>query len=363
MTTSRSCTLPISFEGSAGWGDAIAIVPWRLYEAYGDVGVLERTYPAMRRWLAHVSEVAERFRHHARTGPTQPHERYLWDAGFHWGEWLEPGGQWSPMDDHGIVATAYYAWTARLMAQVATVLGDADAAAEHAALAERVTDAWRTEYWRDGRLTHESQANYVRALTLGLVPDADRAAAASRLVELVHEADDHLGTGFLTTPWLLPTLADAGHADLAHRVLGQRDYPGWLIMPERGATTVWENWDGVDPEGIASASLSHYSKGGVIDFFHSHIAGLRRLEPGWTRFAVAPVPGGGITWAEASFDSPQGRIAVRWEADGDVLRAEVTVPEGSVAEVMLPGAQPVELDPGRHVVNSGAMVDPGTSPA
>jgi alpha-L-rhamnosidase len=339
-----------SLEGPAGWGDACTIVPWELYQAYGDAGILADLYPTMRRWVDHVAEVASGFRHHTKAGlPVRPHDRYLWDAGFQWGEWLEPGQQWRPTDDHGVVATAYYAWSARLVARVASLLGDAEAEASYSALADQVVDAWRSEYWRDGRLTQESQANYVRALTLGLVPDEERDTALSRLVELVHEADDHLSTGFLSTPWLLPLLADGGHADLAYKVLFQDDIPGWLIMLRRDATTVWEAWEGVHDDGTAHGSLSHYSKGGVIAFFHSHIAGLRRLEPGWRRFLVKPVPGAGITWAETALDSAAGRIEVAWRLAGDRMTCGVTVPDGATARVELPGAAaPVEIGPGRH---------------
>ncbi len=344
--------LPFSFAGSAGWGDAVTIVPWQLYQAYGDATILSENLPMMCRWLDRVEAVAAGFRHASRTarGPEQPHEHYLWDAGFHWGEWLEPGAQWNPMNDHGIIATAYFHLSARLASKAAAVIGDQPTAARYADLADRVRDAWRTEFWVDGRLTQESQANYVRALRLGLVPDTDRAAAVERLVQLVHDAFDHLATGFLSTPWLLPVLADAGHAHLAYTILQQRDYPGWLLMLDRGATTIWENWEGIHDDGTAEASLSHYSKGGVIGFFHSHIAGLRLLEPGWKRFAVKPVPGGGIRWATAALDSASGHIEVAWQLSQDLLTAQVTVPHGTTALVELPGTRPVEVGGGHHTL-------------
>ena len=340
--------MPVPLDGAAGWGDAITIVPWALYQAYGDAGVLARYAPTMRRWVDYAAAVAAEFRNVSKgDSPEQPHERYLWDSGFQWGEWLEPGAAWNPVGDFGIVATAYLAYSARLLSQTLALLNDADAD-RYAELADRVTAAWRTEYWRDGRLTVESQANYVRGLRLGLIPDADRATAAARLVDLVAEAGFHLGTGFLTTPWLLPVLADAGYPDVAYRVLLQRDYPGWLVMLDRGATTVWEDWEGVDAEGNAKDSLSHYSKGGVIDFLHEYVAGLRPVAPGWRQFRVAPVPGDGVTWAAASLESVSGRIAVSWRLEGDSLEAEVTVPDGATATVELPGAAAVEVGPGTH---------------
>ena len=343
--------MPISFEGSAGWGDAAAIVPWELYQAYGDTEVLATMYPTMRRWVDHAAEVAERFRHHSRAGtPARPHERYLWDAGFHWGEWLEPGQQWNPTGDHGIIATAYLHHSAKLVAQVADILGHVGAVERYSDLARHVLDAWRSEYWRDGRLATETQANYVRGLRLGLIPESGRGAAVARLVDLVYLAGEHVGTGFLSTPWLLPVLADGGQTDLAYRVLLQRDIPGWLVMLDRGATTVWEAWEGIHDDGTAEASLSHYSKGGVIDFFHSHIAGLRRMEPGWKRFLIKPVPGGGITWAETQLDTGFGRIGVHWELEDGRIVASLDVPAGTTARVELGGDDPLEIGPGRHVL-------------
>lgn len=323
-------------------------MPWALYQAYGDVEVLRRNVGAMRRWVDYCAATAAQFRHPSKADtPERPHERFLRDSGFHWGEWLEPGAAWNPMDDFGIIATAYLFHSADLLARTLDLVGEPDAA-PYRNLAEDVADAWRIEYWRDGRLTVETQANYVRGLRLGLIPPAQRAAAASRLVELIDEADGHLGTGFLTTPWLLPVLADAGYADVAYRVLLQRDYPSWLIMVDRGATSVWENWEGISDDGTAVASLSHYSKGGVIDFFHEYIGGLRPLEPGWARFEVRPVPGGGVTWARTALYSVAGRIEVAWRLDGDTLTATVTVPEGAGAVVHLPGREPVEVGPGTH---------------
>lgn len=342
--------LPFPFDGSAGWGDAITIVPWELYRAYGDARPLELMLPAMLRWVDHIAEVAREFRHPSKASlPRREHDAFLWDAGFHWGEWLEPTGQWHPTHDHGIVATAYFAHSAALLSRVLQLLGHEDDAARYAELATHVRDAWRTEYWHEGRLTVESQANYARALALDLLLPEDRERAAHRLADLVAGAGDHLSTGFLSTPWLLPVLADNGYADLSYRVLRRHDEPGWLVMLDRGATTVWENWDGVREDGTAVASLSHYSKGGVLSFFHSHIAGLRLLEPGWRRFSVRPVPGGGITWAQAELESASGPIRVHWELRDRELVVEATVPPRSTAEIRLPFHDPVDVGPGVHV--------------
>ena len=170
--------------------------------------------------------------------------------------------------------------------------------------------------------------------------------------------DDHLGTGFLSTGQLLPALADHGHADAAYRTLLATGVPSWLEMIERGATTVWEWWDGIDDDGHARGSLNHYSKGAVLSFLHSHVAGIR-LDPvpdaaaaGYRRVRIAPVPGGGITWAEASLDTPLGRLASSWRIADGWFSLDVEVPPGSIATVELPDGESARGRPG-HARRSG----------
>jgi len=223
-------------------------------------------------------------------------------------------------------------------------------------LAARTLDAWRAEFiGPDGALTPDSQANHVRALAWDLVPDELRVQTASRLVELVRAAETHLGTGFLATPYLLPVLADAGHLNVAFELLFQDTPPSWLAMVVRGATTVWELWEGVDDEGVAHESLNHYSKGAVISFLHRYVAGIDLLDdgPAYRRFRVQPRPGGGLTWAEAVHDSPLGRLESSWRIDGRRLRLIVTVPPGAAADVVLPDGAAARQGPGTREYESG----------
>jgi alpha-L-rhamnosidase len=349
---------PIAFlNGSAGWGDAAVIVPWELYRAYGDVQVLDELWPTMVRWLDRAERMAREDRHPARAArrpEPAPHERYLWDTGFHWGEWLEPGEGPGPMEqfvaaDKGDVATAFLAHSAGLMARIAELLGRDDDAARYADLAGHVRTAWQAEYLdADGRLTPDTQANHVRALAFDLVPEELRPVVAERLVELIGKAGTHLGTGFLATPFLLPVLADAGHLDLAYELLLRDDEPSWLLMVDRGATTVWERWDGVDDEGVPHESLNHYSKGAVVSFLHRYTAGIELLEPAYRRFRVRPRPGGGLTSAEAAHESPYGRIESAWRIEGDAFELRVVVPAGTAAEIVLPGGSVDGAGPGIH---------------
>lgn len=345
--------------GSAGWEDAAVIVPWELYRAYGDTRILADLWPTMVAWMDKVERRSREGRHPTRAAARPepaPHEQYLRDTDFHWGEWLVPGEDLSDFGafvaaDKGDVATAYFAHSAGLLARIAGVLGEAEAADRYARLADRVRAAWQAEYvGDDGRLTPDTQANHVRALAFDLVPQASRAAVAGRLVELVRAAGTHLGTGFLSTPSLLPVLADAGHLDVAYELLTRDTEPSWLTMIDRGATTVWERWNGVSADGVPYESLNHYSKGAVISFLHRYAAGLELLDdgPAYRHFRIRPRPGGTLTWVEAAHESPYGRIEVSWRLDGRQLDLRVTVPPGTTAEVVLPDATTSGVGPGRH---------------
>jgi alpha-L-rhamnosidase len=188
----------------------------------------------------------------------------------------------------------------------------------------------------------------VRALAFDLVPAELRPAVAERLVELIRKADTHLGTGFLATPYLLPVLADTGHLDVAYELLMQDTEPSWLVMVDRGATTVWERWNGVSADGVPYESLNHYSKGAVISFLHRYTAGIELVEPAYRRFRIRPRPGGGLTHAEAAHESPYGRIESAWRLVGDVLHLRVVVPAGTEAEVVLPDGTSQLAGPGEH---------------
>lgn len=362
--------------GSSGWGDAITFVPWEMYTAYGDAGVLSENWDAMVRWVEWELGAARSHRHQSRVERSDeplPHEELLWDGTFHWGEWTEPvpkaedGSRLDPiktnpmawfMADKGEVGTAYLYRSTRIVADAAAVLGRTEESAKYAAIAQRVRDAWRTEFVTDdGRTVQDTQAAYVRALSFGLIPEALRPAAALRLVELIRDAGTHLRTGFLSTGDLLPVLADTGHVDVAYDLLLQRTAPSWLHMIDKGATTVWEDWEGIDDEGIAHESLNHYSKGAVIRFLHTHTLGLRQ-EPesvAWESFVIAPVPGGGVTWARGHLDGPQGLIRVEWRIDGDELVVVADIPAGARARVVFPDGRTQVAAPGPFRATGSAV--------
>ncbi|MGP3916554.1 family 78 glycoside hydrolase catalytic domain [Nonomuraea sp. 10N515B] len=334
--------------GSAGWGDAVVLVPWVLYQTYGDTEVLAENWEAMRRWVDWALEAARTGSH-----PSRDNNEYLWDGSFHWGEWCEPVNPFADdpiawyAADKGEVGTAYLFRSLRTLAAIADVLGKIT---DYREKSELVRQTWQTEFLdAEGRTKAGTQASYVRALAFDLVPEELREKAARHLVDLIGEAGGHLGTGFLSTADLLPVLADHGHADVAYDVLFQRSSPSWLGMLDRGATTIWEEWDGVRADGTAHASLNHYSKGAVIRFLHTHTLGLRQ-PPGsiaWESFEVAPVPHQEITWARGTFDSPQGLIAVEWRVEEGEVNITVDVPGNTEARIIFPDGSVHHAGPGR----------------
>lgn len=337
-------SLPPGNPPMAGWCDAAVIVPWVLYERYGDTEVLHAQYPSMRAWVDAVERLA---------GPAR-----VWEGGFQFGDWLDPS---APADDPGrattssaLVATAYFAHSARLLARTAHVLGRGDDAARYHALADAVRDAFLARFHTGGgRLTEETQTAYALALCFRLLrDDAERAGAGRRLADLVAAGGHRIGTGFLGTPLVCDALTDTGHVDTAYRLLTQRSCPSWLYQVDMGATTVWERWDSLLPDGRVNpgemTSFNHYALGAIADWMHRTVAGLAPAEPGYRRLSVRPRPGGGLTWARAEHDTPYGRAEAGWRIEGKSLFVDLLVPPGVTARVDLPGAESRAVGPGRH---------------
>jgi alpha-L-rhamnosidase len=337
-----------SAQGSSGWGDAACHVPWELYRASGRTDVLEAQLGSMRRWVDRCAAAAASGRHPSRTArPELPHERFVWDTGFHFGEWTEPDVKtYLPQIiamDHGPTATAFLHRSAAELAQAAAVLGDDATSMRYAELADNVRSAWQTEFVdEDGHIQPQRQANLVRAVAFGLLSPELVETGVDDLVALIRKADTHLGTGFLATPYLLPVLADHGQLDLAYELLLQDTEPSWLYMIDQGATTIWEDWAGKE-------SLNHYSKGAVISFLHRYVAGLQLVEPGYRRTRIAPRPGGGLLSARTAHDSPYGRIEVAWRHTAGTGSLEATIPDGTTAELVLPDGTVEDVAMGKHL--------------
>lgn len=343
---------------AAGWGDAAVIVPWVLYQRYGDAGILATQFESMRAWVDLLAQLAG--------------EEKLWQRGFQFGDWLDPN---APADnpaaartDPYLIATAYFARSAELLGQSAKVLGRSEAASRYLALAAEVRTAFRREFVTPaGRLLSDTATAYALALAFELLPDEEqRRRAGDRLAALVRENGYRISTGFLGTPLVCDALCSAGHYDAAFRLLNQRSCPSWLYPVTMGATTIWERWDSLRPDGSIHpgqmTSFNHYAFGAVADWLHRTIGGLAPAEPGhrpghrpgyrpgYRRLDIRPLPGGGLTHARARHRTPYGMAACGWKLADGRIEIEVVVPANASAVVTLPGndAPPVELGSGTH---------------
>jgi alpha-L-rhamnosidase len=351
---------PDRMQGCAGWGDAAVVVPWTTYVAYGDEHVLRAQLPSMAAWVDYVFSRLD--------------EEHRWAQDFQFGDWLDPDAPtekpWRAKARFDLVATAYAAHSAALLAKAAEVVGDPALAASSAARAETVRSAWWEHY---GEAAPRTQAAAALAIAFDLVPDdAARVELGDALALRVHEAGDHLATGFLGTPVLLPALTSTGHLDVAYDVLLQRTAPSWLYTVLAGATTIWERWDALREDGSvpmgsletgsgsSMVSFNHYAYGAVAEWLHTTVAGLRPDpdDPGYHHFLVEPRPGDGLTSASASLLTRFGPASVAWTivgeggADAGPLHLEVEVPPNTSATVTVPGSEPVTVGSGSHTFTS-----------
>ncbi|MFE2971940.1 family 78 glycoside hydrolase catalytic domain [Streptomyces sp. NPDC059340] len=334
----------------AAWGDVATLTPWVLYQRFGDLELLRRHFPMGRAWVDLMERLA---------GPSR-----LWDTGSQLGDWLDPS---TPPDDPAatrtdryLVATAYFAWSVRHLAWSAGELGYAEVADQYRRLADQVAEAFRRRYvLATGLMTSDSPTAYSIALAFGLIDDADRQGAGDRLAELVLEDDARIATGFVGTPLICDALTDAGHLDVAYRLLTQTACPSWLYPVTMGATTIWERWDSLRPDGTLNpggmTSFNHYALGAVADWLHRVVGGIELTTPGYHTITFRPRPGGGITWAKARHETPYGTAAVSWQLTAGGMTAHVTVPDGCEGRVELPGCAPLAVGPGEHHLDTSDL--------
>lgn len=329
----------------AGWGDAATVVPWTLFERYGDLGILERQWPSMSAW---VDAFARRAGEHLDFA----------SGGFSFGDWLDsaaPDDQpWAARLPWQAVATAYLAQSARILRDAAMELGRSQDALRYGDLFDRAAQRYRDEYVTPtGRAAFPSQTAYALAIRFGLLLPHQVEHAGAMLAEQVAADGFRIGSGFLGTPHVLDALADTGHAATAWKLLLQEECPSWLYAVTMGATTIWERWNSMLPDGSINpgemTSFNHYAFGAVADFLQRRVGGLAPAAPGYRRIRVAPLPTPELTWARTAHETPYGRAEVSWTLEGDAFALEVVVPPSTEAEVALPdGSAPTVVGAGTH---------------
>ena len=337
-------TVGEAFAAGAAWADAATVVPWVLYERFGDPCILAAQFESMCAWVDYVASVAG--------------EKHLWERGFQYGDWLDPTAPpdkpWQARTDKAIIASAYFAHSAELVGKAASVLDRNADKTRYLALATEVHTAFVREYITPvGRMVSDAETAYALALAFDLVPTPEqRQRAGERLAELVRDGGYTIRTGFVGTPLICDALCSNGHHVAAYRLLMQRDCPSWLYPVTMGATTIWERWDSMLPDGSVNpgemTSFNHYALGAVADWMQRTIGGLTSAEPGYRRIEIRPRPGGGLTHARPSHLSPYGLIECAWKIEGGKIDVEVVIPPNATALVTLPGgnAAPVEVGSG-----------------
>jgi alpha-L-rhamnosidase len=330
----------IRFSNAPAWADAGVIIPWRMYENYGDKELLRQHYDAMKRYIENIRS-------------QNPDFLWLKDVGNQYGDWLNANTVIAEgySKERGevpkeVFATAFYANSARLFAKMAAVLGNEKDAREYQALFENIRRKFNAEYVNDSaRIKGNTQSAYALALNFELLPKEKEALAFEHLIECVKEYDYRISTGFITTLMMMKELTKRGRNDIAYRLLESERMPSWLYSINQGATTIWERWDGyVKGRGFQDAGMNsfcHYSLGSVGEWMYRVILGINPDEnaPAYKHFYIHPQPGGSIGWAKGSYNSINGLISVDWKTSNRSFMLDVEIPVNTTATVVLPSGR------------------------
>lgn len=317
---------------SAGWGDVATIIPWQHYMAYGDLRMLERQYPSMKKWVDYI---------------TSQTENDLWSKGNSYGDWVffsyadDKDGR-SAVTIRPFIQQCFYAHSLDLVVRTARLLGRTEDAAKYEALHKRAVDAFRNEYVTpNGMLVSDTQTAYTLALMFDLLPEAQRAGAAKRLVDNVNRYG-HITTGFLGTPYICEVLTRFGYEDVAYELLLNKKIPSWLYPISMGATTIWERWNSMLPNGMVNSnsmvSFNHYAYGAIGDWLYRWAAGLQEAAPGFREIRIKPYLNDHFTSMKAEQRTPYGLASSGWTKEGDALTQTVEIPANTTAEVYVPSA-------------------------
>jgi len=322
-------------DGGPAWADAGVICPWTIYQCYGDTRLLEERYPSMQRFIEFLSQTSQE--------GIRCYEEYDGWHGF--GDWLALDG--SDGREGGtskeLIGTAFFAYSTKLMAGIAHILGKEDDARRYNALSKKAKDAFNRRFVnKDGTIRRGTQTSYILALHFDLLPEELRSRAVDELVRNIRERDDHLSTGFVGTPYINWVLSEMGYLDIAYALLKQTTWPSWLYSVTQGATTIWERWDGwTHNNGFQDPgmnSFNHYAYGAVGAWMYAVIGGidLDPDQPGYKHIIMHPQPGGGLTSAHAELQSMYGTIRSDWTRENGKFEWSITIPANTTATVFVP---------------------------
>ncbi len=344
---------------SSGWGDAAVTVPWSMYEVTGNIRILEQQYETMKKWCEFIIRTAALKKPKKSTLPADI-ENYLWDTGYHYGEWLIPSQNRNGIDMKNLknimaesscyTAPIFGYYSISTMAMIAKILNRKEDEDRYEEIASKMKDAIQKGVIRtDGTMPSQLMGAYVMPISFDLVPDGFKDTFAKKLMEIIDANGGVMDTGFLGTPYLLDALVKIGRADIAEKMLWQKKAPSWLSEVEAGATTIWENCFGYDEQGNPnSLSFNHYAFGCVAEWIFANLAGIKPLEAGYRTFEVSPLPAEKLDYCHRRFRSMQGDIEVDWKKKDGIFYLDVTVPCNSKAHIVLPDGKAYDVGSGRY---------------
>ncbi len=317
---------------SAAWGDAAVICPWQIYLTYGNKEILQEQFPSMKKWVDYITQTTSC--------------EYLWTGGEHFGDWLGLdafSGSYKGASREDFIASAYYAYSTQLLIKAGNIIGENMSFYEE--LHEKIVEAFRKTYTE-----YKTQTEYILAIWFGLAPDPQKCADA--LADMIRRDGLKMRTGFVGTPYILHVLSRYGHTELAYTLLLRREYPSWLYSVRKGATTIWEHWDGIMENGefwnADMNSFNHYSYGAVADWVYEEAAGIHLLEeaPGFAAVRIEPKPDKRLQWLEASIHTRHGKISSKWTREEEHFRYEITT---AVPALIVIGGDKQQVEPGSYV--------------
>ena len=294
---------------SAAWGDAATICPWQLYLTYGNKEILSDQFESMKKWVDFITNTTS--------------TKYLWTGGKHFGDWLgldAPSGSYKGSSREDFIATAFYAYSTELVIKAGKALSANTA--KYETLYANIIKSFQTHY-----PDYYTQTEHVLALQFHLTEKPQE--TADHLAAMIHKNENQITTGFVGTPYILHVLSEYGYTELAYTLLLHREYPSWLYSVEKGATTIWEHWDGIMENGdfwsTEMNSFNHYAYGSVIDWIYEKAAGIHLMEefPGFRKVKIRPMPDKRLGWLEASIQTRNGVIRSKWTYHEEHIRYEI----------------------------------------